>query len=255
MSHLAHGAGSSSTSAVSAPTSVSPFSITCSPCEEEVARVRQEVSGCSGHVGDGGGGSVLAPVELGPAAGAAAAAAGPADQVEGEDEGDDIVQAVEEGGEESRVPQKVWDPAAPSRAEWLAHQATHLPFRSWCRFCVEGRASNQPHHRAGKEDEQLVPEIHLDYAFARRETEEDTITMLVAKHRQSRAVRAWVVPRKGPVEEVAAELALEGVRGFGVTGTSPCILKCDNEASIKALRARVGAMLPGGGHPPGPCAP
>ena len=67
-------------------------------------------------------------------------------------------------GEEARVPRKVRDPAAPSRAEWLAHQATHLPFRAWCAHCVAGRSDNPPRRRcAAAEEEGAVPEVHFDY--------------------------------------------------------------------------------------------
>ena len=57
----------------------------------------------------------------------------------------------------------------------------------------------------------------MDYCCARREGEEHQTTILVLMHRQSRAVRCWAVPRKGSAEAVAAELAIEGIRGFGVS--------------------------------------
>ena len=55
----------------------------------------------------------------------------------------------------------------------------------------------------------------MDYCYARREDEERYTKILILKHRQSRAVRCWVVPRKGSAEAVAAELANEGIRGSG----------------------------------------
>ena len=85
----------------------------------------------------------------------------------------------------------------------------------------------------------------MDYCFVRREDEEHYTTILVLKHRQSRAVRSWVVPRKGSAEAVAAELANEGLRGFGVTEAESVTLKCDNEAAVLALRRRVAALWPG----------
>ena len=149
--------------------------------------------------------------------------------------------------EEAREPRRMKDPAQPTRAEWEAHQVNHLPYRSWCRYCVEGRCDNPPHSRrpAGKEPPS-VPEVHIDYAFVRRDGEERTTTILVAKHRQSRAVRCWVVPRKGRDEDVATELALEGIRGFGISDKQRVVLKSDNEGPILALRRRVAAIWPGG---------
>ena len=34
------------------------------------------------------------------------------------------------------------DPGMPSAQERAAHEPTHLPYRSWCRACVEGRKPN-----------------------------------------------------------------------------------------------------------------
>ena len=82
----------------------------------------------------------------------------------------------------------------------------------------------------------------MDYCFVRREEEDHHTTILALKHRQSRAVRCWAVPRKGSAEAVAAELANEGIRGFGVTTAEPVTLKSDNEAAIRALRRRVAEL-------------
>jgi hypothetical protein len=42
----------------------------------------------------------------------------------------------EEGPEEALPAKPAKDPSAPSQAERDAHEATHLPFRSWCAECV-----------------------------------------------------------------------------------------------------------------------
>ena len=56
-----------------------------------------------------------------------------------EDEGD-----VEE---EARTAKPLRDPRDPTPAERAIHEATHLPFRSWCAERVAGRRDNPPHHR------------------------------------------------------------------------------------------------------------
>ena len=147
-----------------------------------------------------------------------------------------------EGPEEARQPMPARDPCAPTRAQWEEHQATHLPFRIWCPHCVAGRLDNPPHRRVG-EHESEVPEVHFDYAFCRRRDEERVVTLLLLKHRQTKAVRCWVVPQKGALDEVAAEIAAKGIREFGITGA--VILKSDNEDAINALRHRVAALHPG----------
>eukprot|EP00969_Alexandrium_andersonii_P143445 6342106-Alexandrium_andersonii.AAC.1 len=83
----------------------------------------------------------------------------------------------------------------------------------------------------------------MDYAFCRRREEDQLTTLLAMKRRQSRAVRCWVVPAKGALGVVAAEIAERGLRDFGTAGEA--ILKSDNEEAIDALRARVSGLRPG----------
>ena len=101
--------------------------------------------------------------------------------------------------EEARRVKVVRDPCAPTKAERDAHEATHLPFRVWCEDCVNGRRDNPPHHRVVADSEAEIPEILFDYAFIRRDDEDETITILMMKDRKSRAVRSWVVPHKGRI--------------------------------------------------------
>ena len=82
----------------------------------------------------------------------------------------------------------------------------------------------------------------MDYCFVRREDEKHFTTVLVLKHRQSRAVRCWVVPRKGAAEDVAAEVAIAGVKGVGVGGGERVTLKTDGEGPTLALRRRIAAL-------------
>ena len=124
-----------------------------------------------------------------------------------------------EGPEEAVVAKPARDPHAPSQAERDAHEATHLPFRSWCAECVSGRRDNPPHTRRAPE-ERLVPEVLMDYAFVRRHDETQTMTILIMKDRESRAVRAWTMRNKGVCFEEAAARAVEGIKGFGLTKPS-----------------------------------
>ena len=89
---------------------------------------------------------------------------------EGEEEDD--AEEGEHPAEEARRAKKARDPGAPSRAEIEAHEATHLPFRIWCKECVAGRRDN-PAHRAVPREPRGVPEIGFNYAFVRREAEVD----------------------------------------------------------------------------------
>ena len=151
----------------------------------------------------------LAPLEVG---GAGASGDAPA-----------AAPAGDEGGEVERVEDAVVPPPAPSpcsptRAEREAHEATHLPYRSWCEECVRGRANNPQHRRRapGAEEEHRLPEVHLDYAFLRRADSEVLAKLVVLNALPSRAMQAWVVPCKGLGDQASAERVLRGIRAMGV---------------------------------------
>ena len=42
----------------------------------------------------------------------------------------------EEAEEEAEVPRKAREPSEPTGEERRRHETTHLPFRSWCPYCV-----------------------------------------------------------------------------------------------------------------------
>ncbi len=53
----------------------------------------------------------------------------------------------EHPAEEARAARPSRDPGAPTQAMRDAHASTHLPFRSWCDECVQGRRDAPPHCR------------------------------------------------------------------------------------------------------------
>ena len=132
-----------------------------------------------------------------------------------------------EQAEDAVVPRPAPSPCTPSRAEHEAHEATHLPFRSWCEVCVQGRLDNPPHRRLPAEvrEERRLPEVHLDYAFLRRADSEVLAKLVVLKALPSRAMQAWVVPSKGVGDQASAERVIRGIRAMGIR--PPCVLKCD----------------------------
>ena len=129
--------------------------------------------------------------------------------------------AEEEGleqAEDAVVPRPAASPCTPSRAEHEAHEATHLPFRSWCEVCVQGRLDNPPHRRLAAEvkEERRLPEVHLDYAFLRRADSEVLAKLVVLKALPSRAMQACVVPSKGLGDQASAERVIKGIRAMGI---------------------------------------
>ncbi len=89
----------------------------------------------------------------------------------------------------------------------------------------------------------------LDYAFVRRDDETETIAILLAKDRDSRAMRAWVMRHKGACLEEAGERATEGIAIFG---HEKILIKTDNEAALTALRDEATRRLEAGAIPVAP---
>ena len=67
------------------------------------------------------------------------------------------------------------------------------------------------------------------------------VIRLVIKRHQSRAVRCWVVPPRGALDVVVAEVAERGLRDFGITGE--VILGSDGSTMVPVEYASGG-----GGH-------
>mgnify|MGYP002173632995 FL=1 len=127
-----------------------------------------------------------------------------------------------------------------------AHAATHLPFRSWCDECVQGRRDAPPHCRQ-KRSAGEIPEVAFDYAFIRRDDEEAKVTCLVMRDRDSKAVRAWVLERKGVDMEETVDRAAAGIRDLGYRGR--VLIRCDGEPALVALRDAIIKALPDGATP------
>jgi hypothetical protein len=90
-----------------------------------------------------------------------------------------------------------------------------------------------------------VPEISVDYAFIRRDTETENATILVVKDRESRAVQATVLRMKGASLDEAGEKATEAIANFGHTAGT-LMVKCDNENAMLDLRKEVIRRRPTG---------
>ena len=106
---------------------------------------------------------------------------------------------------------------------------------------------DNPPHRTLPVFAGCAPEVSLEYCYVRK-SEEEVTKVLLMKDRGSRAVRAWVVDKKGPDGGCATQRVLEGIRAFGHFRRKVAI-KCDNEASLTALRGELLAHLPQGALP------
>ena len=79
-----------------------------------------------------------------------------------DDVGVDSEVSVDGNGEEAETVKHAADPGAPTAKQVEEHRETHIPFRSWCKWCVLGRGRGIQHRKTGAS---TVPIIGLDYFF------------------------------------------------------------------------------------------
>ena len=150
----------------------------------------------------------------------------------------------EEEVEEGREPKIRRGPAGPTRDERARHEATHLPYRSWCAECVAGKGRDH-HHQAVREaeDERAVQEVHLDYCFPRDHEGGERRTVLVVKARRSRAIFGHVVPMKGADVGWASSQVQRDLVKLGIHGK--VTLKSDQELALVDLLNHVASERKG----------
>ena len=150
------------------------------------------------------------------------------------------------------------DPGRPTGRQVEEHRKTHLPFRSWCKWCVLGRGRGLQHRRG---DGSIIPIIGMDYFFitkgglkirkeldflenadGEKALEEarkagDIVKCLLVRCFKSKTMFAHVVQQKGVDEEnVVADTVLSDIEWLGHT---KLILKADGEPALQALVQRV----------------
>jgi len=170
---------------------------------------------------------------------------------------------VEIEGEDDVEPiNKASNPRLPSAVEVEEHNRTHIPYRSWCKWCVEGRGRGDQHRSSPGSS---VPIVGLDYFFMtsggimkRNELEyelnddgEEQISIARAEGSivkciaircfNSKNVFAHCVPCKGADEEgYVADLVVKNVLWLGHT---ELLVKGDNEPALQALVQRALEVL------------
>ncbi len=166
---------------------------------------------------------------------------------------------INEGDDEEVEPMKIAkDPGQPTVRQIEEHRKFHIPFRSWCKWCILGRGRGIQHRRS---DGSTIPVVGLDYFFntkaglKKREELEQPMTpegdaevtelrkkgamvkcVLVRCH-ATKALFAHVVPYKGPGEnDLVADMLVKDIAWLGHTRLA---LKADGEPALQALVRRL----------------
>ena len=109
----------------------------------------------------------------------------------------------DEDAQPPRVPANV---AGPTAMEVELHNATHLPYRSWCRWCVMSRKPTPKHVRA-HHAQRDVPLLVGDYAFVRSWSDEDLLTIHVGRLCHTKELIVIPCEQKGDDEYAVNRLA------------------------------------------------
>ena len=108
-------------------------------------------------------------------------------------------------------------PATPSAEGRPLHEASgHVPYRSWCQWCIAARAANKPHLRGQHpETDEAVPRIEFDFADLGRE--EDPVLPIPSLNEVnvgSESLSATLCPTKA-FSEYLVETILAFVEALG----------------------------------------
>ena len=115
----------------------------------------------------------------------------------------------------AQAPRGMPSPCAPTADEVAKHCLTHLPYRSWCKFCVSGKRPNAAHTKLPGHSRE-IPLLAADYCFLRDERDQDTLTCLVARLYPWRALISIPCDVKG-FDEYAVGRLTDFIRNAGVT--------------------------------------
>ena len=101
------------------------------------------------------------------------------------------------GLEEGNEAKGVRKPYEPKQEEIDEHMLTHVPYRSWCKYCVKARGRADA-HKSQERDDRGVTTVHMDYAYLNEDDERsERRPILVMKDEASGKIIANMVPKKG----------------------------------------------------------
>ena len=175
--------------------------------------------------------------------------------LEEEGQGREEISADNGEGTEEEAAVYARDPGDPTEEEKEDHRCSHLPYRSWCRWCVMGRGTGQPHQQ--REQKGSTSRVGVDYFFivngeikgkdeldkrkhpdglekldAQRKSGH-VVKCLLVRCWQRKAVFAHVIPQRGRGEDqYVASLLASDLEWFGYRHLTT---RHDNEPALVAL--------------------
>ena len=139
--------------------------------------------------------------------------------------------------EESRKPKVARVPNKPTKAEYDEHMLLHAEYRSWCPYCLQGKAVSNQHVAGIDSDDKLGVTISMDYTYMNAELDDDNdygVAHLVMHDNGTNALWCMKVDSKEAKPEIVSwmnqNLLNAGYAGVRLT------LKSDGEPAMQALK-------------------
>ena len=129
--------------------------------------------------------------------------------------GDGEVRRVKAIKDERKV-KDVVDPRRPTEREVEEHNRHHLPYRNWCRICVQGKGKDTD-HRKSTQEERGLSEYSFEYCFPGDELG-CKLTVLVGKERVTGMYSGTAVPMKGSMGQFVIDKVMEVIDEVGDAG-------------------------------------
>ena len=128
-------------------------------------------------------------------------------------------------------------PVKPTQAMVDQHNINHLPFRSWCKYCVRVRGQSVGHYSVDHTEDQ-IPTIEVDYGFlGNKDSPATDLPVLCGRDRQSETVWSCPVPCKGIEDHPHGSNRLK--EWLEETGYQRVMVKSDQEPAILAVVSAV----------------
>lgn len=160
---------------------------------------------------------------------------------------EEVVEALGEQEYGIRNLRKLLDPKMPSQKEVDEHRLTHLPYRKWCHYCVQGKGRVAPHFKQETRTDGLTENIFV-YCFMATEGN-PLATILVAQEKATEMSMPTVLPMKGGSIEFPARRVLAFLKEIGLEGAD-VVLKSDQGNAIRSLKSyrseKIGGLKVGG---------
>ena len=147
------------------------------------------------------------------------------------------LEEIEAEGQEDAPVKIARDPGNPTPQEREVHNATHVPYRSWCPICVKAKGKEEAHRDLKGKEKSVKATISFDYkSFGQEGATDDKATALVYRDDKTKMVFGHICEHKGASDVWALSRVNEDLSRLGY---SDMILKCDGEPAIVQVMEKI----------------